>query len=267
MPSGPKRYTASEGALEHAEAFKLDLGTGTHGTAYTPGQTTVEGHQAAGTRATFPDYSKGDRAYYTATTNMAPEKAREHEMDTERSGWDWAGSAARSRGEPTLPDGGGIFGRPVVHDVEAHGEVRPDSNLDARSEMTADRLSITDTHWIRPPQGYFDEQGKPLPAPPGLFDNELGVQGTLPHLNWNQYAHPKMSGMDLNNAGISSKTRQMKGTREHERALEALGESGPGMRHRPALASDRERVQAQADEYDRDRRTRRTLAEQPRLPL
>ena len=68
-----------------------------------------------------------------------------------------------------------MMGRPIVQQVKPVGTIGEDHNLNPRGlvsqEVTADRLEITDTDWIKPP----------------MWD-DYGTQGTLPNDNWNKYS-------------------------------------------------------------------------------
>ena len=186
-PSESAAYSGDE-AVTHISR-RLHFDRGTHGTIMREGVTDeILPSKVHGGEAVF-GMSDPERAYFTAPskTSLSPEsldektgkplpfahvgstEAKHHPEYTERKAWDWATSAVRSS-----TYGGRIPGRPIVHDVEAVGRVDVDVNMDPSGmsghELTADRLRITDTQWIPPPHSY-----------------EHGVQGTLEHLNWNQY--------------------------------------------------------------------------------
>ena len=140
-----------------------------------------------GERQSF-SFSDSSRAYYTGKYEGPPQRAPIR--SAEEMGWGWAKEASRKQGET------GVMGRPVVHDVEPEGKIDVDLNLNRNgtqgAELTADRLKVTGTGWIRPPN-----------------ESELGVQGTLPHINWNQHVGKHGSSViDYNNVGISGWTGQ-----------------------------------------------------------
>jgi len=89
-----------------------------------------------------------------------------------KAGWRWASAAVRAQ-RWTAYDKSTVLGRPIVHEVEPVGKVRVDPNFKGDRDdasLTADRLRVTATHW------------NPEPAK-GEY-----VQGTLPNVNWNQFA-------------------------------------------------------------------------------
>ena len=149
-----------------------DLQRGIHGTIFREGQTTVDPAGAA-TPTNYGDSDTG-RAYYSA------DQPEDTSSSKDWSGWNWAQQAVEASAKR-----GETLGRPVVHQVEAEGNVDIDPNVGEMhyDEYTADRLKITDTNWIRPPSG------------------DVGTQGTLPHINWNQFvATPTKT--DLNNVEL-----------------------------------------------------------------
>ena len=190
----PRTFRPTAKAKAMTELGGYDISSGTHGSVYTPGQTTVDPSEVAGTTPAF-EMSKTNRAYYTA---HHPDPERD---DTQSMGWSWARSAKNARPDP---ENKSWSGRPVLHHVTPVGKVDHDENMGnyAHGAYTADQLKITDTEWIREPH-----------------QDELGVQGTLPHINWNQHAHRGFEGSDMNNAGISKLTGHMIGSVEHDDAL------------------------------------------------
>jgi hypothetical protein len=168
-----------------------DIYRGTHGTTMAnPDQKYVMPGNVVGKKH-YP-ISNTDRAYY-----VAPKTNKAGAAEASRSGWQWAHGAVQSAvlspvvgNEPFVPP------RPVVHHVAAEGKVDVDYNMNndtKRDQMTADRLRITDTEWIRTPDALF----------------EHGVQGTLPHMNWNQFVKRNeneswtaSAGRDSNNTAI-----------------------------------------------------------------
>ena len=122
--------------------------------------------------------SDSSRAYYTANDPQRPGMAEE-------SGWGWAESAASSRTDH------GVRGRPVVHDVRVYGnDIDTDKNLNPSgqhgAQMTANKLRITDTHWTPKPDPFYQPNG---------------IQGTFPHVNWNQF---KPNGAEHNYFDVGS---------------------------------------------------------------
>ena len=153
-------------------AYGYDLSKGTHGTFLREGQTEVTPTAKAGVAANWPSISDPQRAYYSAHKHGDP-------MVGERKGWHWAGGTKRDR--------------PVVHEVVP----KPGSTIDQdpytkewrapeTGAVTSDKgLNIVDTHWIPPVSRQQREEGV------------IGVQGTLPHINWNQFG-PRGSTEQLN---------------------------------------------------------------------
>ena len=141
--------------------------SGTHGTIMDP---RIKGRvlpaQRAGVEPIYKSLSRTNRAYYTANLSYFPHEA-------ENYGWFWARQAAsyhRDQAGSSAP-----APRPVVHFVKPSGEIKGDPVLNPRGasgqELTANSLKVTDTSWIPTPGGF----------------NDVGVQGTLPHVNWNQF--------------------------------------------------------------------------------
>jgi hypothetical protein len=165
-----------------AEARGYDVRRGTHGGVMTPGQTHITPSAwRPGQTESYPGLSDPNVTYYTA------EHPDTRGPSAESTGWGWASSAARQhewgddQKRNTRP-------REVVHRVEPEGIINSDQNMNpsgfAGGSMQASRLKITDTEWIKPPGPYTSH-----------------VQGTLPHVNWNQYA-PLDNYEDFNNQSI-----------------------------------------------------------------
>lgn len=171
-----KQFTIarSSDAMERATE-RLDISQGTHGTTMFDEPTQHILPSDAHGSVTFPNLSDASRAYYTAVrkpAEMMP--GADPKLSAEESGWHWAQSASLYRKVS------GVRPRPVVHAVTPEGSVDLDMNLNdygTSQEMTADRLRITDTSWTPPPSMY-----------PGR--GVIGVQGTIPHVNWNQFGPP-----------------------------------------------------------------------------
>jgi hypothetical protein len=161
MPRKPQRTPAAE-AMEQQG---YDLSKGTHGGFMgDPEQTTVDpGKKVGKSNWTLSDPT---RAYYTAEHPASPDHA-------EKQGWNWALLAHGDRQAGTRGK------RPVVHDVVPRGTVDQDANVPHKGAATANSLRITDTNWIPPAQSL------------GTREPKVGVQGTLPHVNWNQFAPPQ----------------------------------------------------------------------------
>jgi hypothetical protein len=225
---GPKRNNldrASDEAL-NTRARGYDITKGTHG-GVMPDSGVIPSHitppnERPGERQAFPGLADPNRAYYSAAASSP--RAR---FNSNWQGWNWATSAARKQGFDTE-----VRGRAVMHNVEAEGTIDTDKNMNTTgtqgTELTADRLRVTGTEWIRPPTS-----------------SEAGVQGTLPHINWNQHVgHTGLArNEDYNNVGISAHTGEMGLTHRNDRAEE-------------------EAMDAQVHE----RRLKRLHAEEPRLP-
>lgn len=140
---------------------------GTHGTIFREGQTDV---RPAVKAKVAPNFSESDpkQAYYSAHYHGNPVVAQER-------GWAWANQVSRMTEQP---------GRPVVHEVTP----LPGSKVDqdpytkkygdaSGGSLVSNRgLAITDTHWIPPVHPYAAER-----------EGVIGHQGTLPHVNWNQF--------------------------------------------------------------------------------
>ena len=218
--SGPAFETKARG---------YNIGSGTHGGTM-PASGEVPLHitpasERPDDRQVFSGISDPNRTYFTAGHEGPAQHAPSRTAN--ESGWLWATSASRKQGIDT-----GVRSRAVVHNVEPEGLIDVDRNLNSSGkeggELTADRLKVTGTEWIRPPTS-----------------SEAGVQGTLPHINWNQ--HVGHSGLaqaeDYNNVGISARTGEMNLTSRNDRAEE-------------------EAMDAQVSE----RRTQRLHAQEPKLP-
>ena len=159
-------YTKSAGWVEH---YGHDKTTGTHGTMMREGQTDVVPASKAGV-APIHQESHPDLAYYTAHRYYEPDVA-------EHSGWAWAHQTVEAEHERS----GGAPGRPVVHDVVPKSGSTVDMDpytkewgaTDQASLVSNKGLNIVNTQWI----------------PPVLSRNSgvIGHQGTLPHVNWNQF--------------------------------------------------------------------------------
>jgi len=209
MTDGPRRMSSPAYNTLHRG---YNVSSGTHGTVM-PESGAVPEHivphnerpgtpQGAGPPQVFPGLADPTKAYFTADYKGPPQRAPGR--SNEELGWGWANSAARKQGIDT-----GLRPRAVMHTVEAEGRIDVDRNLNVSgtegAELTADRLRVTGTDWIRPPTS-----------------SEAGVQGTLPHINWNQ--HVGHTGLqqaeDYNNVGISERTGEMQIPHRNDRAEE-----------------------------------------------
>ncbi len=117
----------------------------------------------------------------------SPNGARSDEA--EKDAWSW-GQSTPGGDDPADPS----YGRPRVVAVRARGFVGMDPNLsddadvsagtnlskvEAPIPVAATHADVTDTEWI-PPQNYDAAR------------DGVGVQGTLPHMNWNQFGLPNV---------------------------------------------------------------------------
>lgn len=171
MTLNPKQFTLKDDPVVYHADDHLDVSRGTHGTSTRTGMTAGEIVPASvhGGYQAFPDLSDSSRAYYTAETRPeGPAAGSDADYrDTSQQGWNWARKSQMNR---TI---GGARARQVVHHVEPIGTIDVDRNINEggnATQMTADRLRITDTEWI-----------------PKASEDSAGVQGTLPHENWNKY--------------------------------------------------------------------------------
>lgn len=113
----------------------------------------------------------------------------------ERSAWNWATEAEAGKRSSYNPS---EWGRAVVHEVVPEGPVGPDPNSNryehnfdnyvaggymhandiySQANMAAESAKVTRTEWIPPPSSNAKAQG-------------VGIQGTLPHINWQQFNAP-----------------------------------------------------------------------------
>ena len=222
MTDGPKRMSPQ---AFQARERGYDIGSGTHGGVMPPSGELPEVITPASARPgdpqAFPGLSNPDATYYTA--NFAGPEERAPDRSAGHMGWQWAESAARKRGFET-----GVRERPVMHTVEAEGRIDTDKNINPSgtygAEMTADQLKVTGTEWIRPPNL-----------------GEMGVQGTLPHINWNQHANVGPNSYDFNNVGITASSGEMDPTLpfRNKRAEEfAVDESMDERKRQRGLAAE-----------------------------
>lgn len=134
----------------------------------------------------------------------------------ERSAWNWASGRGRAR----------------VHQVEPVGELRPDREGGEMAYM-APSAKIKDTIWTPPP-------GHSVPWDSRGDTGDWVVQGTIPHVNWNDYRNPH-SNREMNWQGYSPKSdakeRRYAEAAERDRApkrMEHIGQQqfklqGPGV--------------------------------------
>ena len=190
MPVGPLRRVPKkklkEGALV-AQARGYDVEHGTHGGIMIPGQTHITPSAwRPGDVESYKGLSDPNVAYFTAEHPEDPRGL----PSASTIGWGWATHASTAHPWEDKETKRSIRPREVVHRVEPEGVINSDQNLNATGHaggsMQASRLKITDTEWIRPPGVYATH-----------------VQGTLPHLNWNQYA-PVDDYRDFNNQSFES---------------------------------------------------------------
>ena len=172
----------------------FDVDRGTHGTKYIPGMTEVVPASAdSSVRQVHGGLADPDKAFYSA---HGPDV---YGRTAEQSGWTWANVTSNNQ-----PDWVGeglnkstVQGRPVVHQVTPVGQVGADRNLNpygkVGNELTADRLNITETDWIRPPT------------------YSVGTQGTLPNENWNRYGEG-FWGDDQNNLELQTRSEVQRQT-------------------------------------------------------
>lgn len=206
MTTGPLRRVPKtkykEGAYV-AEARGYDVMKGTHGGVMIPGQTHVTPSSwRPGQTESYPGLSDPNVAYYTAEHAGL----REGAPSAETVGWGWA-SHATSQHPWSDDEKKSTRPREVVHRVEPEGIINSDQNLNktgfAGGSMQASRLKITDTEWIKPP---------------GVYTSH--VQGTLPHLNWNQYA-PLDDYRDFNNQSFEGGVPRGETGEEEDKRLAA----------------------------------------------
>lgn len=154
---------------------RKDLSQASHGSTMeaTGPETGVRNITPADERGGRTNFGASDEslAYFTA-----PDRGAVTDRDPTQSSWHWARAAARRQSiRQDLPGGGwrAYLGRPIVHSVEPHGTVDVDRNfddIDSDALTASNRLEITATHWTPPAR-----------------KGEV-VQGTLSHVNWNQFA-------------------------------------------------------------------------------
>jgi len=149
-----------------------DTRRGSHGgIMLTPGTTHIVRGTEVADNASFGYERPNDKAFFTA-----PEIGGD-DPNAEQAGWNYAQGKAMMHQMRSSSEG--VRPRPVVHMVQPEGKVEADPNdIPWHGQMTADRLKITDTQWTPPPE-------------PG----DVGVQGTLPYVNWNQFG-PRMNVTD-----------------------------------------------------------------------
>lgn len=162
------RFSPTQAAQFKAQRMDLDLRQGTHGTVMprdgSPMGDIVPSNKSG--RMVHSTMSDPTRAYYTARDTAFPDNPG---RGADRDGWKWARLAA-DHGSVAHPRG-----RAIVHNVRPVGKVDVDENLPSTGAMTANRLRVTDTQWIPPGTGMSG-------------DND--VQGTLWHVNWNEFRGP-----------------------------------------------------------------------------
>jgi hypothetical protein len=212
MRRGLRKATRSAEATERAG---YDITTGTHGTTMPKSGEVPEAitppKERPGDPQVYESIADPTKAYYSANSRRPGKEGLGSQQ-----GWKWAKRAARHQeivSRRPGESGDGIAGRPVVHHVEAMGTIDTDKNMNKLGttgpELTADRLKVTDTEWIRRPDS----------------GTEVGVQGTLPHVNWNQFAPPKDEGglglwndenIDWNNNLLLRKQYAKRGSSWHD---------------------------------------------------
>jgi hypothetical protein len=158
------------------------VGEGTHGSTMAgPDQTHVDPGVASG-KVNY-GISDSTRTYYTAKHAGRPEEA-------EKKGWDWAVNAVKSAYDAPVPL------RPVLHHVETEGVIDVDRNINPSGDtdaMTAERLRITDTDWIPDTEALNIKYSRKYAG-----EDIVGVQGTLPHVNWNEFDEKMKGRMNYN---------------------------------------------------------------------
>jgi hypothetical protein len=166
------KFTTNSDAEDRALNMGLDLRRGTHGSVMPKSgalPSRILSADEVGVSEVHSGMSDKSRAYYTAEQRPDISKGL-GQKSAEENGWTWANFAADAGGRRP---GGLTRPRSVVYNVEPSGRVEPDVNLPGTGAMTADSLDVKDVQWIPPPR-----TGSP------------GMQGTLPHLNWNEFAPP-----------------------------------------------------------------------------
>jgi hypothetical protein len=119
--------------------------------------------------------------------------------EAEEAAWEWASSPKFS--DPDDPS----EGRPRVHEVRARGLPGPDPNAtedpDAHNvklanvgtvePIAATHADVTRTLWIPPPTAEAKAAGR-------------GVQGTLEHINWNQFGLSNVGNPEDEAGGVDT---------------------------------------------------------------
>lgn len=180
----PRMTNFSDEPAKRMRERGFDLSRGYHGTVYNSAQGVPDeilpSEQLPDRTNNFEGTTHENRAYYYPegpTDNNAVNRGGS------TGAWTWASSSRQEAANRPFRDKPGtqkdaVFLRPVVHKVEAIGHIDGDPVLNptgegAAEEMTADRLRVTDTEWVRP----ISQWGR----------REVGIQGTLPHDNWSKY--------------------------------------------------------------------------------
>lgn len=180
-----KGTPGSQLVLDNMTRRGYDPLRGSHGTRFVEGQTHVDPGGSVG-KNNHVGLSRADRAYYSAPS--ANPTAEDNTM-YESGGWYWADQ--NETWDKHAVTGHAVRGRPVIHEVKPIGNIDGDPvlNKDGQvgTELTADRLEITDTQWIKRPRSEYTV-----------------VQGTLPGYNWNRQAPLREDGTPYGIGGYNN---------------------------------------------------------------
>src|SRR6478736_6204035 len=151
---------------------------GYHGTSHDLVGTHINPEVGAGRKAW--DMSSDTHVNYEAANAQPVQPSDDAKGEAERAAWGWAVSGAATDYE-SVPR------RSRVYEGEAEGRIGGDPNMDShptswvrdggsrtpnRAPMAAKSFKVTGTVWT-PPPGKYEQMGG------------AGVQGTIPHVNWN----------------------------------------------------------------------------------
>ena len=204
----PHMKEFSNDAADAMNERGYDINRGTHGTVYAgPEQKEVLPAIEVG-KTLYEGTSHVNRTYYNAHNPNLPGEA-------EKRGWSWADRASEKStrlGDERHAQQPGVIvrGRPVLHEVEPIGHVDGDPVLNPRGtsslELTADKLKITDTHFI-PPVDPYDSL-------------HVGNQGTLTGTNWNRWGNPDENYRNYNTAEVTQPSQFTK--QHHDQAADRI---------------------------------------------
>jgi hypothetical protein len=236
------RFKPTQEAIAKAKRMNLDLSRGTHGTVMNKDGSTmpeVVPSNKSG-RMVHSSMSDPSRAYYTAADREMSDQwtlsqPYSQGAGADKDGWTWARLAADSKGAGTRM-------RAVVHNVAPSGTVDQDVNLPSSGAMTANKLKVTDTQWIPPVTAGQHHSGVP------------GVQGTLPHVNWNEF-RPEGNFGEANWHAYGQDPSISPTERIRRRAEEANAPINPAPSRRPEVAGQLEMFDRPPTWYDEGRKS------------